>query len=74
MRRAHNTPVEYPPLDAVQFAELERRLEAAEKDTANQMHKKVIEKTKAIADFEFQAMYYVRRLIEDIKRLRKQEA
>ena len=64
--------MDYPPLDDEQIVELERRLEAAEKDTANQMHRKQIEKTKAIADFEFQSMYFVRRLIEDVKRMRKQ--
>ncbi len=65
--------MEYPLLTDKQFAELERHLEAAEKDTADQMYRKSIERTKAIADFEFQSMYYVRRLIADIKRLRKQE-
>lgn len=61
----------FRPLTDEQLTEMERRLVAAENDIATQQFRRVIENTPAICDFQFQSISFVRRLLDDVKWLRK---
>jgi GTP1/Obg family GTP-binding protein len=52
-----------------QFEELERQLLAAEDEVVAQMYKRVIECTPAIENLQFKSLEYIRRLVDDRKKL-----
>ena len=62
--------MKYQPFDSEQLAELERRLTLAEKEQSEQVRGKEIISGPAMREMEFQALYYIRRLLEDLKMLR----
>jgi hypothetical protein len=59
-----------PLLTEDQLAELERRLLAAEKEGVEQLNFKMVKPGPAMKDLEFQAVYLIRRLLDDVKSYR----